>query len=140
VFAEEFTALQRRRIAIVGRCWGLGTSAVEGIGQYTTPGFNSALTLIDLIDTLGSLNKDGNNFLASDSSNLRLTKTSGHSFRFSANFGGSPTSPNIQEDPTMTDITEYHYHVYNAGATTLLSSVDPTKFDVDGTLTDVTSG
>jgi hypothetical protein len=140
VFAEEFSALQKRKIAIIGRVWGLGTPDIEGFGQYTTPAFNGYLALVDLIDTLGSLNKDGNVFIPSDQSNLRMTKSSGHSFRFSANFLGEPTSPHVHENPTMSDITEYHYHYFNAGATVLHNYVDPTKYDVDGTLTTVPNG
>jgi len=140
IFEEEFTALEKRGIAVLGRVWS-NTSAptvIEGIGQYTTPAFNDYCTLIDLIDTLGSLNKDGNIFSPNDD-NLLLNKSSGHSFRFSANFSGSPTSPNIQNDSSLTAISAYHYHIYNAGSTTLKTTIDPEYYDVNGTLTSVPS-
>jgi hypothetical protein len=141
VFAEEFTALQRRTIAILGRCWSVveAPTVIEGFGQYSTPAFNGYKALTDLIDVLGSINKDGNIF-SPNGENLLLNKSSGSSFRFSANFLNEPTSPNIQADLAIIGLTAYHYHYYLAGSTVLKTTLDPEYYDINGTLTAVPTG
>jgi hypothetical protein len=138
--SEDFTHLEKRTIAVLGRYWGNGTEDIEGVGQYTTSTFGLDYALIDLMKTLGSLNRSGNIFFPTSSGGLTLDKTTGESFRFSANFGGQPTAPHVHSDPSMSPVVDYHYHYYNAPATVLTSAIDPDQYDVDGTLTAVSGG
>jgi hypothetical protein len=140
VKTSNFTHLQKRTIAIVGRIWSNGSDVIEGVGQYTTSAFGMDYALIDLIQSLGSLNRSGNIFTPTASGGLRLDKTTGESFRFSANFAGEPTAPNVHTNASMVNISAYHYHYYNAPTTVLTSYVDPAQYDVNGTLTAVPSG
>ena len=136
VFSTEFTALEKRNIAILGRVWGNGGSVIEGVGQYTTPAFDVYGTLLDLVDSLGSLNRSGNVFTP-NGQNMYLDKSAGSSFRFSANFINSPRSPNIIQNPNLVSINAYHYHVYGNINTILLSTIDAGHYDNNGTLTEV---
>jgi hypothetical protein len=140
VKSPQFTHLQKRTVAIIGRIWSNGSTSIEGVGQYTTPTYGMDYALIDLIQSLGSLNRSGNIFTPTASGGLRLDKTTGESFRFSANFGGEPTAPNVHTNVSMINIDAYHYHYYNAPTTVLHSYIDPSQYDVNGTLTAVPSG
>jgi len=141
VYSSEFTASEKRTIAILGRVWGNGTSVVTGVGQYATPAFGYGKTIEDLIWALGSLNINGNIFSAYGTG-LTLSKTSGSSFRFSAASGIDLKSPNIVSDTSQTNISAYNYHISqsSSGFTTLQTTIDPNYYDNAGTKTLVTSG
>jgi hypothetical protein len=140
VFSTEFTATQRRTIAILGRVWGNGTTVVEGFGQYSTPAYGVGKTLEDILTALGSLNISGNVF-AAHGGNLKLDKTGGQSFRFAANTSIDPNSPNICTDDSVVNLSAYHYHTALGGyVTELETTIDPEHYDVAGTKTAVTAG
>lgn len=138
--SPSFSPLDKRTITILGRVWGIGTSNIEGVGQYTTPAFYSTSTMIDLINTLGALNREGNVFTPTPDGMMKLDKSAGRSFRFSANFLGSPESPNIQNDNILLNISSYHYHLYNQSWTILTSTIDPDYYDLNGVRTAIPSG
>ena len=141
IFSTGFTAVQRRTIAIIGRCWGNGTSTVTGTGQYSTPSWGVAKTLEDLLDTLGSQNRSGNVFSA-NSGTLTLNKSAGESFRFSGFYSINADSPNIGADAQVTGISNYDYQLLsdNVGIISALTAIDPNNYDVGGVLTSVPSG
>jgi hypothetical protein len=141
IFSTEFTASQKRRIAILGRVWANGTTTIEGIGQYANPSWGYDKTLEDLMSTIGSLNKTGNIF-SPHTGTLTLDKTSGTSFRFSAGSGTDMDSPSVVSDPSLSGITQYHYHLLQTtnGITTLSSTIDPEHYDNAGILTAVPAG
>jgi hypothetical protein len=56
----DFTQLEKRTIAVLGRYWGNGTDTITGKGQYSTGAFNFAKTTEDLAYGLGSFNISGN--------------------------------------------------------------------------------
>lgn len=139
VFSTSFTGLQKRRIAVIGRAWGNGTSTITGRGQYTTTAYYQTNTMIDLIRALGSLNRDGNVFVP-NGANLLLDKSSGNSFRFTANYLAQPDSPNSIVNPTMTGIASYQYHIYNDTVIHIETDIDPEYYDLAGTKTAVPTG
>ncbi len=138
VFATAFTALEKRTIVVLGRAWGAGTDTITGKGQYSTPAFGTAKLTEDLVYALGSLNIAGNIFSA-NGVNLLLNKSSGQSFRFSAGFSSSPTSPNIHDDAEQLGITSYKYHLQGSSTTTTESDIEPDYYDVGGSKTAVTN-
>ena len=140
VYSTEFTALEKRTIAILGRVWGNGSTVVEGIGQYATPAWGGEKTLEDLMRALGSINVTGNIF-SPNGANLTLDKTSGQTFRFSGGSGVDMNAANILTDAVQTGISAYHYHLCanTSGFTILEADIDPEYYDNAGIKTAVTS-
>ncbi len=138
IFSTAFTALEKRTVVVLGRAWGAGTDAITGKGQYSTPAFGTQKLTEDLVYALGSLNIAGNVFSA-NGVNLLLNKSLGQSFRFSAAFGSSPTSPNIHDDAEQLGITSYKYHLQGSSTTTTESNIEPDYYDVGGSKTAVTN-
>jgi hypothetical protein len=138
IFSENFTALEKRTIAILGRAWTFDHTTIAGVGQYSSPALYLGNTLIDFLDTMGSLNKQGNSFTAYDST-LTLNRSAGISFRYSSNFSEQPLSPNIIYSNPATAINSYNYHLSNQYLTTEFNQLQPNFYDVDGILTAVPS-
>lgn len=138
-FAETFTPEEKRTVAIIGRFWSFDNAFIAGVGQYTVGVPYMMNAIQDLTDTLGSINKYGNIFSPFDSG-LTLNKSAGTSFRFSANYITSPQSPNIVNDPALTNITEYEYHVEAASGSVTKTAIDPNFWDNAGTLEAVPVG
>lgn len=136
VFSEDFTATEKRTIAILGRAWTFDSMNIIGVGQYSTPALYLNNTLIDLLDTMGSINKNGNVFSAYDAV-LQLNKSAGVSFRFSSNFGSNPISPNVVTNIALSGINSYNYHLSNQPVTTEFNTLQPNFYDNNGTLTAV---
>lgn len=140
VFDIEFTQLEKRTIAIVGRCWGDGvTDSITAVGQYTTPATGQGYVANDLSYVLGSMNKRGNVFGA-NGANLLLDKSAGVSYRYTANYLGNPTAPNVHTDSAQTGITTYWYLLQNSLVADIQSDIDPDNYDNAGTKTAVPSG
>lgn len=141
VFSAEFTHTEKRTIAIIGRVWSNGSDVIEGIGQYATPAFGYEKTLEDLMRALGTINIKGNIFTP-HAGGLTLDKTTGQSFRFSANSGGDIVAPNVLTDAAQVNISAYHYHLGKSGSgfTTLLTTIDPNYYDLAGVKTAVPAG
>lgn len=140
VFDIEFTQLEKRTIAIVGRCWGDGvTDSITAVGQYTTPATGQAYTANDLSYVLGSMNKRGNVFSA-NGANLLLNKTAGISYRYSADYLANPTAPHVHADIAQTGITVYWYLKQNSLVAEVQPDIDPDNWDNGGTKTAVPTG
>jgi hypothetical protein len=133
----NFTQEEKRTVAVIGRCIstdGLDTCNVPG--KYVTPAFGDPKSMEDLFWALGSISINGNAFSA-NGSNLLLDRSGGWTFRFSASFGTSPTSPNVHYNDPSYGITNYAYHLQGAIITTAESDIDPDYYDLDGVKTAV---
>lgn len=136
----SFTADQKREIIVLGRVWGDGDSVITNVGQYSTPAFNSEKTLEDLMDVLGSLNKDGNIYSGNPSGNMKLDRSAGTSFRFTSAFGTNPVSPNIRVTAQVSNISSYSYHLQGSTSTTTETDIQPNYYDLSGVKTSVPTG
>lgn len=132
----DFTHLEKRTIAVLGRFWSLDDVTLAGVGQYTATSIYLPNTIYDIAAVLGSLNHFGNVFSAYDSV-MTLDKTAGESFRMGANYDGSPLSPHIQTDAAMTNIQQYGYLLSSNLNTTAHTEIDPDNYDNAGVLTTV---
>jgi hypothetical protein len=142
IFSQEFTPKERRTVAILGRCWTTnGTTILSGVGQYAQPVWGTEKTLEDLMDTLGSLNRSGNEF-APHEDTLLLDKSAGTSFRFRGGSGTDLDSPNILNDSSINGISLYRYFLAQASIAIemQLTAIDPEYYDLAGIKTAVTSG
>ena len=142
VFDSDFTQLEKRTIAIIGRVWNDGTDdIIDGVGQYTTPGFGQAKTTEDLVWAMGTINKFGNTY-SSSGANLLLDKTAGQSFRFSAFRGESEVSPNtpLTEDGSQASIGAYYYIAQSSTSADIRSTIDPDQWDNAGSVESVPTG
>lgn len=140
VFSVEFSQLEKRSIAIVGRAWGIvATGVVVGVGDYAVPAFDQGNFGQDLSYSLGSFNKVGNVY-SPNGSNLLLNKSAGSSFRFGANWSTSPLSPHVITDASQTGISSYYYHLQGATSSDIQTDIDPDNWDSAGSKTSVPSG
>jgi hypothetical protein len=137
--AQEFTALQKRTIIILGRVWGNGQVNMTGRGEYATTAYGIGTSLEDLAWGLGSFNKEGNVFSA-NGANLLLNRTAGVAFRWAAGHGTTPESPNIRTSTSEIGLGTYYYHVQNRTFVDANSSIIPTHYDNVGVLTPVPAG
>jgi pectin methylesterase-like acyl-CoA thioesterase len=136
---DIFTQAQKRTITVLGRIWGNGSSTINGRGQYSTTAYDTSKTLEDLLDTLSSLNKDGNVYY-NQNPNLTLSKTAGNSFRYSALYSSDADSSSSSNDAEQLEIGLYFYHAQNRTYLDFLSLVDPDNYDNAGIVTSVPSG
>lgn len=141
VFAAfpSFTQAEKREYAIIGRCWGNGTtSTIIGHADYATFAYGQSKTAEDIAYAIGSINKFGNVY-ESNGANLLFNKTAGESFRFSGNVADT-TSPNSLINPLQTAIDPFWYILQDGTDTSQVSEVDPNFYDVAGVKTAVPSG
>jgi hypothetical protein len=137
---NKFSQLEKRYITILGRCWNFsGTDVIEGVGNYKAGAFNNDKTTQDLAYALGSINVYGNKYFTTVSGTMRLSRTHGEAFRFSANFSNSEISPNIYESLLAENIDYYTYHVQGT-ASENKTQIDPDNYDNGGIVTEVPSG
>lgn len=140
VFDIEFTQLEKRTIAIVGRCWGDGvTDSITEVGQYTTTATGQGYVANDLSYILGSMNKRGNIFSA-NGANLLLDKSAGVTYRYAADHLAIPTAPHVHTDTAQTGITTYWYLQQNSLVADIQTDIDPDNWDDGGTKTAVPTG
>lgn len=140
-FATEFTATQRRRIAIIGRLWSTdyGESTIQAVTNYATPAWGAEKTLEDLACAFGgAINTGGNDFTA-NAGTLTLAKSAGVAFRLFANSSVSMDHPNDPSCDAIPSVGAYRY--WAAAGTTygnkLTATIDPDYYDVAGTRTPV---
>jgi hypothetical protein len=135
VVSNKFSQLEKRYITILGRCWNFsGTDVIEGTGNYKAGAFNNAKTIQDLSYALGTINIYGNKYYATVSGTMKLSKTHGEAFRFSANYSNSEISPNIYESLTEIDIDYYTYNIFGTNAVQT-TDIDCDYYDNDGVRT-----
>lgn len=126
VVSNKFSQLEKRFITILGRCWNFsGTDVIEGTGNYKAGAFNNDKTIQDLAYALGTINIYGNTYYTTTSGVMRLSRSYGEAFRFSANYDNSEVSPNIYNSLTVEDIDYYTYHLFGT------FSVPKTDIDCD---------
>ena len=140
IVESSFSALQKRTIIVLGRVWGNGDEEMTGRGQYSITVYGSSKTLEDLLFVFGSINKEGNVFTASSNESMRLDKSTGVSFRYTANYLNQPTSPNLNTDPFLEGIIKYSYHLQNKTFVFSKSQINSTHYDLDGVATPVPAG
>lgn len=136
---NEFTQEEKRTVAVLGRFWGQGDAHITAAKNYTASAFGMGKTVEDLVYATGSINIRGNIFSAATVSGvsvMQLYRTAGESFRFSANYGDSPLSPNIDISVNET-YGLYQYHLQNSHQNMPKYYIDPDYYDNNGTLTEV---
>ena len=139
VTTGTFSQLQKRKIAILGRYWGQGTSTITGTGKYTAGAFSFGKSMEDIAYAIGSINISGNKFYPTASGSMQLSRTEGEAFRFSANYNNNNISPNIYESPPASGISNYQYHLFDDIVTYTESDLDPDYYDLDGVKTAMAS-
>lgn len=132
----EFTQLEKRSIAVIGRYWGDGTATITGKGNYTTGAFSFGKSMEDLAYALGSLNITGNVISAGDQP-MKLSRSAGQALRFASGYSSSNINPNIRDSVDQNNLSVYQYHVQGATSTVTASGIDPDYYDNSGTKTAV---
>jgi hypothetical protein len=135
----EFSALEKRTIAVLGVCWGFGEAEIANAKNYSVTTFNYDKTLEDLSYALGSINIYGNKYTGGDEA-LKVSKSEGRAFRFAGNYENSNVSPNIISSSAQSDISSYQYHLQDSDTTTTMSGIDVNYYDLNGVKSAVPSG
>lgn len=139
IVVDNFSQLEKRSIALLGRIWGNGNAEITGIGNYKTAAFSFGKSMEDLAYTFGSINISGNEFMPSESA-MTLDKYSGESLRFSAGYATSETSPNIIQSPSAISLSTYNYHIQGSNTTVVETTIQPNYYDLAGVKIPVPSG
>lgn len=94
---------------------------------------NRATDLIDVTMAIGAINISGNVY-SPNGNNLNLDKTSGVTFRYSANIINDPKNPSYTTDPSRTLLSFKYRYVKSISENTfedsaLTTNVDPNHLD-----------
>lgn len=145
VFVLEPTPLILRFACIIGRIWssvGSIATQITNVGYYKRPAYQVTSSFRDFITQIGSLNVSGNSFTAYNTTELKLKKSIGRSYRYWTN----PTNEdnlgeeNIHEDTDLTPVTLYGYHRQGVKTVEQLTTLNPNHYDLAGVKTIVPSG
>ena len=136
----DFTQLEKRTVAIIGRYWGDGYDTITGKGNYTAGAFSFGKSMEDIAYALGSINIHGNIFTTSSTSSGTLNRSAGQALRFAGGYSTSNTSPNIIDSTYQEAINTYQYHIQGATSTIIESTVDCHHYDNEGIKTDIPVG
>ncbi len=136
---------QRRDLIFLGLLHhpgGQGTTIVRAV-IAPHPTFDQALTVDELLRTLGILNREGNIY-SPNGANLNIDKSSGESLGPGINFQNDKKNPNITIDAAAVVESFQYIHQDGAGGFTVLAAataVDPDNYDDgSGTLAAVGTG
>ena len=138
---NEFTQEEKRTVSVLGRFWGQGDAHITTAKNYTTPAFGLGKTVEDFLYAMGAINIKGNVFSAATISGtpvMQLYRTAGESFRFSANYGDSPLSPNVSVSDNEV-YSLYQYHIQSSYTNIPKYAIDPNYYDNGGVITAVPS-
>ncbi len=128
VFNSQFTSVNRRSVAVLGRIWDSGGTGptITNIGDYKHPAWGLTTAFQDFVIEYGSWNISGNVFSA-NGTNLLLDRSAGTSFRYHTS--SVVGSENVHTDPAETAISSYQYHIQGNSTTTNRSTLDPAYRD-----------
>ena len=129
-----FTEGQRRDLITLSTLSHTDFTTITDIG----PNYNFIpdiqVQMEDLTDAVGDINVNGNIF-SDNGANLQLSKSSGQTFKYGANFPNSKKNPNNVADGTLAPVTFNYTYQDGSGGVTIIPTqtlIDPDQYD-DGT-------
>lgn len=133
--ATEPTDIQRRTGLVLGVTGSvLSTGALFNVQTIQVVLNQSVNQLYDLLNALGPFSVSGN-IITANGANLSLNKSAGTVFDASFASGSAPNDPHIMSSPAETPLT-FRYATQASGSQgTLVTTLDPSHYDLNGTVT-----
>lgn len=122
----------RRDYIIIGLLIHTNNTNLESVSNFPSLGYDQGNVLVDLVDSIGIINRTGNVF-SSNGSNLKLNKSIGTAFKLGGNFHNDTQSPNIITTSGL--VAPDLFKPYRDGVGgfkinfPLTDAIDPTKWD-----------
>lgn len=135
--AGPFTATQRRTIVPLGIAVHSNNIVVNAVNQLGSPNQSLLNQYQDLVNAIGPLNISGNIYTF-NGGNLNVNKSAGVIFKYGSNFQNSVTDPHQTSIGSQTALT-FRYRRQNSIEGGDTTSIDPTKWDNAGTLSNVSN-
>ena len=88
----------------------------------------------DVLEVLGFKSVTGNRILPAASTGMQLRKEAGTAFKGGANFNTLNTKPHFLDLPLQSTVS-FKYRLQNGNEGSAITTIDPTKYDLDGVLT-----
>lgn len=131
------TPAQTREKIYIGKTVHTNLTVINAVVNVPVAQHNPILTIADMARAIGIVNESGN-VITSNGANLKLNRSAGSTFRFSANFHTDKNSPNFVTSSAGTAVSfQYRYRNGSGGFTTSAATTDlvPGSYDDgDGTL------
>ena len=136
ILQQTPTASEIREYILLGGISLVGTN-IQAIVTDSFSAVNVGASLVDLAESLGVFNTNGNVFSA-NGTNLNIDKTAGSIFSLGSNFQTNPNSPNIVQIPQA--IAPIFLRFTQTGATASSNEIDSLNYDVGGVVTLIPGG
>lgn len=119
---------------------------IRFVKTFPRPSYSNGNTVAEFIEIFGPLKKSGHLLTVNSSNNMRLDRSAGVSFALGRNYEADAEEPNLVTDSASTPV----FHRYSSTSTGFTkddgaagagyTAIDPTKYDNNGTLTNVSGG
>ena len=121
-------------------------NVIRFVKTFPRPAYSNGNTVAEFIEIFGPLKKSGHVITVNSSNTMRLDRAAGVSFAIGRNYETDAEEPNLVTDSASTPV----FHRYSSTSTGFTkddgtagsgyTAIDPTKYDNNGTLTNVSGG
>jgi len=122
------------------------SNIIRFVKTFPRAGYSSGNTYAEFVEIFGPLKKSGHLLTVNSTNNMALDRSSGESFALGRNYDVDPLNPSLVSDANSTPV----FHRYSSTSSGFTkddgvngagyTSIDPTKYDDNGTLTTTSSG
>lgn len=122
------------------------SNVIRFVKTFPRAAYSSGNTYAEFVEIFGPLKKSGHLLTVNSTNNMALDRSSGEAFALGRNYDVDPLNPSLVSDANSTPV----FHRYSSTSTGFTrddgtngagyTSIDPTKYDNNGTLTTVSSG
>lgn len=122
------------------------SNVIRFVKTFPRAAYSSGNTYAEFVEIFGPLKKSGHLLTVNSTNNMALDRSSGEAFALGRNYDVDPLNPSLVSDANSTPV----FHRYSTTSTGFTkddgtngagyTSIDPTKYDNNGTLTTVSGG
>ena len=122
------------------------SNTIRFVRTFPRTAYSSGNTYAEFVEIFGPLKKSGHLLTVHPTNLMRLNRASGESFALGRNYVVDPLNPSLISDGASTPV----FHRYSSTATGFtkdngvggagFTAIDPTKYDNNGTLTNMSAG
>ena len=122
------------------------SNVIRFVKTFPRAAYSSGNTYAEFVEIFGPLKKSGHLLTVNSTNNMALDRSSGESFALGRNYDVDPLNPSLVSDANSTPV----FHRYSSTSSGFTkddgvngagyTSIDPTKYDNNGTLTTTSSG
>jgi hypothetical protein len=128
------TPTQRRQNIFLGTVIHSNLNSITAVGNNTDYVLSPISQLRDMFRPIGLIN--GGVYISANGANLLLNSSSEYVYGLGINYYSDKTDPNRKFITAQTPV-QFKYRTQTGGTLDLLTSIDPTSYDVAGTVTPI---